>query len=108
MEPRLCLRSPLKLPVTVSFGDKEIHCICRDFSLGGMYLETDQAFVSMGANAEISFSLNQGQQHKWHNLRAKIAHTKADGMGVSFQHIDKPSFDTLQKLLKFSRVQNLH
>lgn len=108
MEPRLCLRSPLKLPVTVVFNDKKIDCTSRDFSLGGMYLETDDSFVSMGTEATLSFYLHQGNHQKRHHLNAKVAHTKADGIGISFQQVDKTSFHTLQKLLKFTRQQNLH
>jgi len=108
MEPRLCLRSPLKLPVTIVFNDKKIDCTSRDFSLGGMYLETDDSFVSMGTEAILSFSLHQDNRPKRHHLNAKVTHTKADGIGISFQRVGKASFHTLQELLKFTRQQNLH
>ena len=108
MEPRSCLRSPLKLPVKLTFKDKEIHCTSRDFSLGGMYLEADDAFVSLGAETTISFSLQQSSSNRWHSLNAKVAHTKADGIGVSFLEVNKAAYQTLQELLKFTRQQNLH
>ena len=108
MEPRLCTRSPLKLPVTLTFKDKKVTCTSRDFSLGGMYLEADDAFVSEGADAVISFSLHQNNRNTWHSLSAKVAHTKIDGLGVSFQQLDKATFNTLQELLHFTRQQNLH
>jgi len=108
MEPRSCIRSPLKLPVTVTFKDKKVACTSRDFSLGGMYLEADDAFVSQGAEAIISFSLHHENHNKWHSLSAKVAYTKVDGLGISFKHLDKVAFDTLQELLHFTRQQNLH
>ncbi len=108
MEPRLCLRSPLKLPITIAFNDKKIDCTSRDFSLGGMYLETDDSFVSMGSDAILSFSLHHDNLQKRHHLNVKVAHTKADGIGISFQQVDKAAFHTLQELLKFTRQQNLH
>jgi len=108
MEPRLCLRSPLKLPVTLTLKDKTILGTSRDFSLGGMYLEADDAFVSEGTDAIISFSLHQNNRTKWHRLHAKVAHTKADGIGISFQQLDKAAFNTVQELLIFTRQQNLH
>jgi len=108
MEPRSCLRSPLKLPVKLTFKDKEIHCTSRDFSLGGMYLEADDAFVSLGAETIISFSLQQSNGNKWHSINARVAHTKADGIGISFLQVNKAIFHTLQELLKFTRQQNLH
>jgi len=108
MEPRLCLRSPLKLPITLTFRDKEVLCTSRDISLGGMYLEADDAFVSAGAEAMLSFSLHQNSNNKWRSLKAVVAYTKADGLGISFQQIDKEAFNSLQELLLFTRQQNLH
>ncbi|OUR83507.1 hypothetical protein A9Q82_02145 [Cycloclasticus sp. 46_120_T64] len=108
MEPRSYLRSPLKLPVKLTFKDKEIHCTSRDFSLGGMYLEADDAFVSLGAETIISFSLQQSNGNKWHSINARVAHTKADGIGISFLQVNKAIFRTLQELLKFTRQQNIH
>ena len=108
MQPRLSLRSPLKLPVTLSLKDKKVTCTSRDFSLGGMYLEAKDFFISAGAEVIISFYLHQDHSNKWHSLSAKIIHTKADGAGVSFQQIDKSAFSALQELLHFTRQQNLH
>jgi len=108
MELRSCLRSPLKLPIAIAFEGKEINCTTIDFSLGGMCLELDNTLLTAGAETKIKFSLTQDNREKKHMLKANIAYTKADCIGLSFSELDSSSFNSIKELLKFTRKQNLH
>jgi len=59
MEHRACMRSPLKLPITIKFEGREIYCTTRDFGLGGICLELDNTLLVPGAEAKLVFSLHQ-------------------------------------------------
>ncbi|GEM_PF-668115 len=109
MEHRACMRSPLKLPITIEFEGREIYCTTRDFGLGGISLELDNTLLIPGSETKLVFSLHQDNTRgKRHTLDAQVAYTKHDGIGLSFSQLDKVSFDTLHALLKFTKKQNLH
>ena len=108
MELRSCLRSSLKLPIEILYGENNIPCITKDFGLGGMYLELENAPITMGEDAKILFTLHHDNGERKHVLNAKIAHTSSDGIGLSFSQLDKVAYNSLQELLKYTRKQNLH
>ena len=108
MELRSCLRSPLKLPITLSTQNSEVTCITTDFGMGGMFIELENSDFKAGQSAQIMFSLQQDNGERTHRLNAKIAHLADGGLGLSFSQPDTSSFRTLQELLKYTKRQNLH
>jgi len=108
MELRSCLRSPLKLPITLTSEHKEIHCVVRDFGMGGMFVEVENSDLVIGSDTEINFSLYQDNGEKNHLLHATIAHSSPEGLGLSFSQPNTGSFRTLQELVKYTKKQNLH
>ncbi|PCH84659.1 MAG: hypothetical protein COB26_05150 [Piscirickettsiaceae bacterium] len=108
MELRSCLRSPLKLPITLTTNDTEVTCITRDFGMGGMFIELDNSPLKAGQSAQVVFSLYQDSGERTHRLNAKIAHLADGGLGLSFSQADTSTFRTLQELLKYTKKQNLH
>lgn len=108
MELRSCLRSPLKLPITLTTNDTDISCITRDFGMGGMFIELEDSHLKEGEPAQVIFSLYQDSGERTHKLNAKIAHLADGGLGLSFSQADTSTFRTLQELLKYTKKQNLH
>ncbi len=108
MELRSCLRSPLKLPITLTSNNTEVTCITRDFGMGGMFIELENKHLKAGETAQVVFSLYQDSGERTHRLNAKIAHLADGGLGLSFSQADTSTFRTLQELLKYTKKQNLH
>ncbi|WP_455201173.1 PilZ domain-containing protein [Kaarinaea lacus] len=110
MENRWSDRRELRLDVDV-FRDGEKVCTCqsRDVGLGGAFLDLELAHsIGQDDNVELVFHLPSGQRLVKHNLHAKIVRVTNEGIGLKFHEFDTGVFRSLQEIMSYKNLDQVH
>ncbi|WP_437660337.1 PilZ domain-containing protein [Sorangium sp. So ce1182] len=90
-------RRPIELSIAFRIGDgPRIDAICRDISLGGMFIETTSP-APFGATVEVLLSLSGLKQAA--AIPSIVRWTTAEGMGVQFGSMGARETYALTELL---------
>lgn len=110
MENRWSDRRELRLDVEVfRNGQKICSCQSRDVGLGGAFIDMPEAeSVAQDDNLELVVHLLSGQTPIKHSLRARVVRVTGDGVGLKFHEFDTSVFRSLQEIMSYKAVNEVH
>ncbi|WP_455196410.1 PilZ domain-containing protein [Kaarinaea lacus] len=110
MENRWSDRRELRLDVDVfRNGEKLCSCQSRDVGLGGAFLDLEPAHsFGQDDNVELVFHLLSGDRHVKHSLRARIVRVTKEGVGLKFHEFDTSVFRSLQEIMSYKHLEQIH
>jgi len=107
MEQRWSPRSRADLDVDLSFrGEILSDCKVRDIGMGGLLIEVKKEFPR-DTVVELKFKLNSALEGTKHRLRATVARSGDNGLGMMFCDFDAGTFRSLQEVLRYVQEQEL-
>lgn len=83
-------------------------CTMRNFSAGGMFVETHGAVILPNATVvELAFSLDDDQNRvNLFRLKAMLVHRSDEGLGLQFLEIDDRLYQSYRRLTLTTRLAN--
>ncbi len=107
MEQRWSPRTRADLDVDLSFrGEILSNCKVRDIGMGGLFIEVKKEFPR-DTVVELKFKLKSAGQDTRHRLRATVARSSDNGLGMMFCDFDAGTFRSLQEVLHYVQGQDL-
>jgi hypothetical protein len=115
MENRWSDRRELRLDVEVfREGTKICSCQSKDIGLGGAFLDFESAqslpqdAFGVDSNIDIVFHLISEQAPIKHNLHARIVRITENGIGLKFHEFDTGVFRSLQEIMSYKALEEVH
>jgi len=110
MENRWSDRRELRLDVDVfRNGEKICTCQSRDVGLGGAFLDVNPAnTMGQDDSVELVFHLMSGQTPIKHSLHARVVRIANDGVGLKFHEFDTGVFRSLQEIMSYKILEQVH
>ncbi len=101
MEQRWSPRTRADLDVDLSFrGEIVSECKVRDIGMGGLFVEVEKAYPR-DTVVELKFKIQSDGQETRHRIRATVARTSEQGLGMMFCDFDAGTFRSLQEVLHY-------
>ncbi|HED40016.1 MAG TPA: PilZ domain-containing protein [Chromatiales bacterium] len=105
MEQRWSPRTRADLDVDLSFrGEIVSECKVRDIGMGGLFVEVEKAYPR-DTVVELKFKIQSDGQETRHRIRATVARTCEQGLGMMFCDFDAGTFRSLQEVLHYVQGQ---
>lgn len=100
MDSRKSARKPLRQHVNLeSPRIGPLVARSRDLSLGGMFVETGALVLPPNAAVAVSFSLENGGEHRAFNLLATVVRRAPEGAGLMFLQMGSDVIRSLSDVL---------
>lgn len=101
MERRWTIRTKLSVDVDIFYAGKVTSWKTRDIGLGGVFVETDSAYVEQDENIDLVFNLQTPEDQEQSTIRAKVVRLEERGAGLMFKDFDAAAFRALQKVMRY-------
>lgn len=110
MERRWTERTPIDVPVDISYGGKLAgDCRTRDIGLGGVFVELPEGLALTEDTAvELTFKLGAGVHLTRHRINASVVRVAEGGAGMMFRDFDAGAFRSLQEVLRYKHSDALN
>ncbi len=107
MEQRWSPRTRADLDVDLSFrGEIVSDCKVKNIGMGGLFVEVEKEFPR-DTVVELKFKIKAAGKDTKHRLRATVARSSDNGLGMMFCDFDAGTFRSLQEVLHYVQGQDL-
>jgi len=100
IDHRWSLRRPLHVDVSLLKHDQTVLAgKTRDFSIGGMFVETKKPMLQRDIPIHVAFTLETEAGASHHRLPAQVIRVANDGVGLMFNDFNVDTVHTLRAML---------